>query len=381
MKDTATSDISTIANFVKVCVGAGVLAIPAAAYGAGILPTIICGVIAVVWITICQHRLLSCQTDSWFFGPDPEKDPWITLMDKTFPKFGTLIMGAIYVVTLFGSGLTYVITFEKTLSGYLWKKVGFTLGRDPKLWAGVFFVITLPLVLFRSLSSLSIVSIVGSAIFIVSCIVVLIYGDITYGWDNVDELTFNFGNIFNYASIWGTMCFCLCVAFIAPSARNNMKNTNHFDWVLGGSLAGCVIFYVIFAAFAIIFFSNDAFGIYDMILQNIQCTTIYYYISSACIAIVCWLSYPITVYPAMKAIELWIDSNETKFFVTDYKRILMRAGSLAAVCIMAAFLPYLGEKYKDKKDMIIDLVLIGLGALVTVGSTVWLFVSKVASSI
>lgn len=53
----------------------------------------------------------------------------------------------------------------------------------------------------------------------------------------------------------------------------------------------------------------------------------------------CFLSYPIAVYPALIALEAWIDGGESKVMVTNWRRVLQRLGVVVVTCLLAYFIP------------------------------------------
>ena len=99
-----------------------------------------------------------------------------------------------------------------------------------------------------------------------------------------------------------------------------MKKPEHFNGVLIGALVSCLVFYYVFGAISIFTFSNDACihslqsddllaGIHGLILENIPSSSIFYISASIGLALTCWLSYPIAVYPATRAVESWITTG------------------------------------------------------------------------
>lgn len=71
--------------------------------------------------------------------------------------------------------------------------------------------------------------------------------------------------------------------------------------------------------------------------MNIPVTTLWYIISAIGLSLVCFLSYPIAVYPALIACEGWIKESESKTMVTNWKRILQRFLIVCVTCLLAFF--------------------------------------------
>ena len=71
--------------------------------------------------------------------------------------------------------------------------------------------------------------------------------------------------------------------------------------------------------------------------MNIPVTSLWYIISAIGLSLVCFLSYPIAVYPALIACEGWIKETESKTMVTNWKRILQRLGIVIITSLLAVF--------------------------------------------
>lgn len=117
-----------------------------------------------------------------------------------------------------------------------------------------------------------------------------------------------------------------------------MENPEKFNKVLGFSLLVPCLIYITIGFLGVGFYNEGIHcnvhflvgGLKDNILKNIPMTTLWYIFSAIGLSLVCFLSYPIAVYPALIACEGWIKETESKTMVTSYKRILQR---LAIVCI------------------------------------------------
>ena len=88
-----------------------------------------------------------------------------------------------------------------------------------------------------------------------------------------------------------------------------MENPGRFKSALIVSLIVPSVIYIVFAFAGVIFYNQK--GIHDIILADIPSNTLYYQISAIGLSLVCFLSYPIAVYPALIACEAWI--KEGKF--------------------------------------------------------------------
>lgn len=83
-----------------------------------------------------------------------------------------------------------------------------------------------------------------------------------------------------------------------------MENPGRFKSALIVSMTVPSIIYIVFAFTGVIFYNQK--GIHDIILADIPANTLYYQISAIGLSLVCFLSYPIAVYPALLACEAWI---------------------------------------------------------------------------
>ena len=91
--------------------------------------------------------------------------------------------------------------------------------------------------------------------------------------------------------------------------------------------------------------------------MNIPVTSLWYIISAIGLSLVCFLSYPIAVYPALIACEGWIKETESKTMVTNWKRILQRLGIVIITSLLAVFV-------KNFKEVVSFNILFILGNLI-----------------
>ncbi|KAK8805883.1 hypothetical protein WA158_002539 [Blastocystis sp. Blastoise] len=358
------SEFQTFGNLVKICLGMSVLTIPIATYDAGFISTIILGTISVIWIVFSLKRLLSCLDDC-LIAPKEGEDPYFILIEKAIPKYGVWLLNFMYVVTLYGAVVAYVMTWDQLLSGFEWDVWGFPLGKSSYFWAAIFFIIAAPLSCIRSLSSLSFVSQIGNVMLLASMVLVMVYGGVTYGF-HYDNAMWLPRNPLSIANIFGILCVNLAVAFIGASSKVSMKDPSKFDLVLSLSLSLCLLFYILFGSFSVITYSSEGATIKDNILESIPSTSIYYMIASLGIALTCCVSYPIAVYPAAVAIQSWVKTEETHFFVTDWRRIICRVGALAVDCLLAIFFTSILTVFSFDILLITLISLLGCFAVTTV---------------
>lgn len=128
-----------------------------------------------------------------------------------------------------------------------------------------------------------------------------------------------------------------------------MEKSSKFEQALIVSLAVPGVIYILFAVCGVIFYNNApgasrvsesrVGGIQDLILSNIPSISWYYIISAIGLSLVCFLSYPIAVYPALIACEAWIKESENRVIVTNWKRVLQRLGVVVVTCALAYFIP------------------------------------------
>ena len=86
-----------------------------------------------------------------------------------------------------------------------------------------------------------------------------------------------------------------------------MENPSRFKSALIVSLIVPSVIYILFAFGGVVFYYKS--GIQDIILANIPASSLWYQISAVGLSLVCFLSYPIAVYPARIACEAWIQER------------------------------------------------------------------------
>lgn len=86
-----------------------------------------------------------------------------------------------------------------------------------------------------------------------------------------------------------------------------MENPSRFKSALIVSLIVPSVIYILFAFGSVVFYYKS--GIQDIILANIPASSLWYQISAVGLSLVCFLSYPIAVYPALIACEAWIQER------------------------------------------------------------------------
>lgn len=119
------------------------------------------------------------------------------------------------------------------------------------------------------------------------------------------------------ANMFGVICFSMGVAFVGLSSQvrfltslhtqRSMENPSRFKSALIVSLIVPSVIYILFAFGGVVFYYKS--GIQDIILANIPANSLWYQISAIGLSLVCFLSYPIAVYPALIACEAWIQER------------------------------------------------------------------------
>ncbi|KAK8816748.1 hypothetical protein WA577_002146 [Blastocystis sp. JDR] len=311
----------TTGNLIKTCMGVGVLALPLSTLNAGFVPSVALIVVIALWVYYCMSLLMKAN-DACILPLIPTtEDPYKVGLGG----FGVFLLNFSFIVTLIGVGAAYQITFNKMIAGLPWSDWHFPLGNNVLFWTGLFALCIYPIVLLRSMSSISFASQAGNYILIAVMVVVIIYG-ILYNKPSLDLSMLWPRKYMEIANMFGVICFSMGVAFVGLSSRSSMKEPNRFKKALVVSLSIPSLIYITFAFAGVVFYKNAEGGIQDVILANIPRKSAWYIGSAIGLSLVCFLSYPIAVYPALIACEAWISEQETKTMVTNWKRVLQRLG-------------------------------------------------------
>ncbi|KNB43017.1 hypothetical protein JH06_3237 [Blastocystis sp. subtype 4] len=293
----------TTGNLIKTCMGVGILALPYTAILAGFVPSFLLIVIIALWVYYCMHLLIQTNEACTSVLIPTNEDPYKIGLGS----FGVFLLNFSFIVTLIGVGAAYQITFNNMLANLPWIIWKFPLGKFTWFWTLIFGVLILPLVLLRSMGSISFASQAGNYILILVMIIVIVYGAI----HNKPSFALRMlwpQDIMGIANMFGVICFSMGVAFVGLSSRSSMENPGRFKSALIVSLIVPSVIYIVFAFAGVIFYNEK--GIRDIILANIPSDTLYYQISAIGLSLVCFLSYPIAVYPALIACEAWIKEGE-----------------------------------------------------------------------
>ena len=110
------------------------------------------------------------------------------------------------------------ITFNDLITGLPWEQWHIPILHEKWVWTIIFAVFIYPLVLLRSMSSISFASQAGNYVLIAVLIIVLTYGAI-YNPFKIDVSMLWPRKYYEIADMFGVICFSMGVAFIGLSSR------------------------------------------------------------------------------------------------------------------------------------------------------------------
>lgn len=127
---------------------------------------------------------------------------------------------------MIGVGAAYQITFNQMLSGLPWDLVHFSYGKNTLFWTLIFGVCIYPLVLLRTMGSISFASQAGNYILMGVMIIVILYGILTYKPSFTVSMLWP-SDYIEIANMFGVICFSMGVAFVCLSSRVGLRIAIH----------------------------------------------------------------------------------------------------------------------------------------------------------
>ena len=295
-------------NLSKMCIGAGILALPYATVEGGLLSS---GVL-MLWVAVlngfsCCMLLRSKKVLSEYSDEDKIPPPSIS---STYAKLayascgwpGVYVVDASIILTLLGVCVTYTITFSQ-LMAEIWPM---PFNEHVLL----FSLIVYPVCCVRNVSRLASFSFVGIIFLLLSVLVIVLYGYYSFGFPSDGTVPFGGGvplfakNISGLLGYVGVATFCIDLVTPIFPIEESLEKKRDIYAALIVSLFFIWITYVAFADITALFFYNNRGSVLKTnILLNLPSNGFIGGMVRVCMAAVCVLTYPLTLMLSAQMIE------------------------------------------------------------------------------
>lgn len=143
-----------------------------------------------------------------------------------------------------------------------------------------------------------------------------------------------------FSRLFGTIIYAYCIILVTLPTVAEMEQPQQYPLMAIISLALSSFFYIIFTSILVMLFTNSSDdGVKNNILYNINKESVWYYISTFLISIMCIFSLPVAVMPAFQLIEPKSKDNDKGLFTVTPLKILFRILVTLAVAAVAYLFP------------------------------------------
>lgn len=289
------------ANLAKLCIGAGIMALPRATTRGGVIFAPVCLALLAYWNKLASVMLIRCHE----FTKHSERPAGLSSLYSKIAYSaagwsGVAVTDGSVVATLIGVTISYQMLFANLIHKIPWitcSKETLTL---------LFAVVVLPLSCARDLRSIAKFSMSGLICMVAALSAILLYGAITYG----DPLT---GGDFplqawpqsvgDFTAYIGIATFGFGICCVAFPVYESMEEPSKFQKAATYSLIFCWAVYVVVGNVLASLFVQDPDGVNDNILANLPTDSLAASLVRISMASVCILSFPLAMVPPAQIIE------------------------------------------------------------------------------
>lgn len=118
-----------------------------------------------------------------------------------------------------------------------------------------------------------------------------------------------------------------------------MKQPQKFSLMAKISVSIASFFYIVIVCILVLLYNNNENGVETNILFNLDKESIWYYICTILISLMCVFSFPCCLMPAIQIIEPHSRNDDNGLFTNDYRKILIRLGSIIIILILSMLFP------------------------------------------
>lgn len=145
-----------------------------------------------------------------------------------------------------------------------------------------------------------------------------------------------------FSRLFGTIIYAYSIVLVTLPTIKEMEEPSEFPLMAIISLILSSFFYIIFTSILVMLFTNSSDfgnGVKNNILYNISKDSIWYYISTLLISIMCIFSFPVAVMPALQLIEPKSIHKDKHLFTITPLKIVFRISITIGVAAVAYMFP------------------------------------------
>lgn len=342
LMDNATSNMSSLMNFLKGNIGTGILAMPYAFAQAGLwlglVGILILGAIA----THCMHMLVNCshklceRTSSVALDYPDVVECCLRTGPQRLRSTATIFRKVIYVFitfTQFGFCCVYIVFVAQNIKqpiDYFHTKI------DIKVYIAITAALLIPYCFISNLKTLSIFSLLANLLTV--CGLVITFQYIVQKLPPIDSVA-AFKPLSNLPSFFGTAIYSFEGISLVLPIENKMRTPQDFGGWTGILTLGMVIVVCLYTSIG--FYGYLQFGCHvaGSITLNLPSQWLYIMVKLL-LAIAIFISFGIQFYVPLNLLKPVIGRIES----TKIQKIVnffIRIGLILFLCILALFVPYL----------------------------------------
>lgn len=118
-----------------------------------------------------------------------------------------------------------------------------------------------------------------------------------------------------------------------------MQTPKNYGKIIITGLSISSFFYIVIVSLLVIIYCHTADGIGSNILYNMSNKSVWYYICTVFVSLMCVFSYPVAVMPALQLIEPKENKNDKGLFTKTPKKIIFRIAIVIGVSAVAMIFP------------------------------------------
>jgi amino acid permease len=301
IKANGMSAFEAAVSLTKVCVGSGVLALPAAVQRGGLIfsPLALLGI--ALWNGIAVDMMIECKRlTSGRMMPPGVNSTYSRIAYSAYGTAGVQIADSCLIVTLLGVCVTYLITASAMMQDIL----GMDLRSELTVIIGILLY---PLACVEDVQKLTGVNLVALFAIMVGIVSLFWFGLTIYGENlSTHQWTDNLlypASVADFTYYCGVSSFCFGMCSLVFPVEESMRDRRELNKAVSWAIIFVVGLYSFVGDGLYLLYKYDGSGIRGNILQNLPMDSIASLLVRASIVGVCVLSFPFTFLPPAQMIE------------------------------------------------------------------------------
>lgn len=303
-------------NLSKLCLGAGIMALPRATSHGGLLFAPLCLAVLAAWNDVSSVMLVNCHEQTKFQKDFPVglSSIFARIAYAAAGWFGVFVTDLCITATLIGVTISYQMLFASLLSDVPW--VAYAVSKEALTY--VFALIVYPLSMAKDVGSLAKYSFLGLVCLSFSLLAILGYGMMTYSLfptatvaeaSPVPPLVQYWPqSIEDFTAYIGVATFGFGVTTVQFPVYESMEDpVRDFNKaVLWAMIFTTVIYIIVGNVLSSLFIQDPSMGIADNIMTNLPAESVAATMVRVAMAATAVLSFPLAIVPAAQIMEKFI---------------------------------------------------------------------------